>query len=118
MSQSASETIIQICQALYSKGLTPTTALIKSRLLEPLPLPSIISGLRAWQASAHKGGAVDANENLEREKNRRVTDEAENIADKGEASLSLKVERLESQVKALQATVKALQAEVAALTRQ
>jgi hypothetical protein len=43
--------IFQACQSLVQEGKQPTVALIKTRLTTPLPLPSIIAGLKAFQAN-------------------------------------------------------------------
>ena len=43
--------IIEICRQLDSEGKTPSVALIKARLIKPVPLPIVIAGLKQWQAN-------------------------------------------------------------------
>lgn len=41
--------VIEACQRIQQAGGTPTTALIRSKLGSPVPLPDIIKGLKSWQ---------------------------------------------------------------------
>lgn len=43
------EEIITVANALYSKGKKPTVALVKNKLSQPTPLPTIIAVLKTWQ---------------------------------------------------------------------
>ncbi|WP_199609306.1 hypothetical protein [Flocculibacter collagenilyticus] len=43
--------IFAIANQLKAKGVEPTTALIKTRLSKPMPLPFIIQVLKAWKAT-------------------------------------------------------------------
>lgn len=46
--------IILIAQQLVQEGKTPTTALLKARLPNNIPLPMIIQGLKMWQGDPNK----------------------------------------------------------------
>ncbi len=43
--------VVKVAQLLAKEGKTPSVALIKSRLANPLSLTQIIQGLKSWQAN-------------------------------------------------------------------
>ncbi|NVK24417.1 MAG: hypothetical protein HWE10_05785 [Gammaproteobacteria bacterium] len=43
--------VIEVCQQLTDEGKQPSVALIKPRLAQPLPMPTIIAGLKSFKAN-------------------------------------------------------------------
>jgi len=52
--------IFAIIAQLVKEGKTPTTALIKSRLPQPLPLATILQALTAWRRNPQLAQPADA----------------------------------------------------------
>ncbi|MBV7300060.1 hypothetical protein [Enterovibrio paralichthyis] len=88
MSKDFTSVLQQAIDTLVAEQKTPSVALIKSRLSEPVPMPLIISALQRWK----KNGTVPKVELVEKEK-----DAQQRIAE------------LEAQVKALTARIEALE---------
>jgi hypothetical protein len=94
--------VILICQQLHTKGIEPTTAMIRAKLGRPLPLPNIIQGLRRWQANPEQRAESPA-PIKDRSANTNVNDAAAEIRE------------LKSRVASLEGALTALQAEVSGL---
>jgi hypothetical protein len=86
--------IIQACQQLVQEGKSPSVALIKSRLTRNFPLPTIIAGLKRWQANPDLN--IESPEPTNSENDREVT-------------LEQRVTELEAQVRDLAALVKSIE---------
>jgi hypothetical protein len=97
--------VILICQQLHSKGIEPSTAMIKAKLGRPLPLPKIIQGLRRWQANPEQRVESPAP----------IKDEPANT---NVNDTSAEIRELKSRVASLESALTALQAEVAGVKRQ
>lgn len=91
----SSNEIISICQQLSSEGKQPSVALIKARLANKQPLPSIIAGLKQWQANPNS-------------KIKEQTVEQESVTT---LPLEQRVTQLEKEVLELKNIIKQLQAE-------
>lgn len=83
--------IFDICQQLQQEGKEPSVALIKGRLRQRLPLPSIIAGLKQWKSNPEMK-QVEAQQEVVEE----------------ELSLEKRVEILESIVAELKAEIATL----------
>lgn len=88
--------IIQLCQQISEKGLTPSLALIKSHSTEPLPMQAIIKVLQQWK---HNPQAL-----LSSTAKNSKTDTAQE-----KQSLEQRVQQLEQQVAALTAMLNKMQ---------
>lgn len=85
------EAIIEVCQQLKSEGKEPSVALIKARLTKPQPLPTVISGLKAWKNNPNH-----------------VVVSTPVVEEKNAPSLEERVEKLEQQVKDLNKVIEHL----------
>lgn len=52
MSSEITQALTDAIDALVNEGKEPSVALIKSRLVDPLPMPLIIKALQSWKSSA------------------------------------------------------------------
>lgn len=91
----SSNEIISICQQLSSEGKQPSVALIKARLANKQPLPSIIAGLKQWQANP----------------NAKVEERSVEAESATTLPLEQRVAQLEAEVLELKSVIKQLQAE-------
>ena len=66
-----SEEILTIANKIANTGKLPSVALVKGRLTKTVPLPIIISILKAWQHEPEYTTVV-TNESVENKKNRQV----------------------------------------------
>jgi hypothetical protein len=95
------QTIITICHQLNSEGKQPSVALVKGRMGKLCPLPTIISGIKSWQA----------NPNLKEISNAEATTETH-------PEPTNKVEQLEIRVKQLETEMSDLRALIAELSNK
>ena len=96
-------TVITVCQALTNEGKKPTTALVRSRLSSPLPLATVMKGIKSFNANPRVDipAPIKANEQSEEEC----------------CQCSKKVRELQAQVNKLSQSLTTLQAQVAALSQ-
>lgn len=86
--------VITACQQLVDEGKEPSVALIKPRLPSPLPLPTIIAGLKSFKANP----------------NQAVSEKKEAASTVADDSLEQRVQRLEEEVVQLKSMIQQLQA--------
>lgn len=99
-----SDEISIIANQLANQGITPSVALIKSKLSQPVPLPQIITILKHWQ---HEPTFVQLDENLSKTENEDIDASAFN--NKAIASLIAEaIKPLELEIKALKTLVEKL----------
>ncbi|MFM7968091.1 DNA-binding protein [Aeromonas sp. A-5] len=51
---SAQAEIIRIANELAAKGLTPSTAMVKARLSQPVPMAELLKVLSQWKQQPHR----------------------------------------------------------------
>jgi hypothetical protein len=88
--------IILACQQLVREGKSPSVALVKSRLTRNYPLPTIIAGLKQWQANPELN--IEPAKPIDSENDSEVT-------------LEQRVAELEAQVRELTAQLKSIKNE-------
>ncbi|MDN4500916.1 hypothetical protein QX776_00730 [Alteromonadaceae bacterium BrNp21-10] len=88
--------IIQACQHISEKGLTPSVALIKGHSAEPLPMQAIIKVLQQWKQNPQTLLA-------------QLATPPANIKPAANDNLELRIQQLEQQVAELTAAIKMLQ---------
>lgn len=49
LTQDVSQELKEILEKLVSDGKTPTVAMVKARLSQPVPMPALISVIRSWK---------------------------------------------------------------------
>lgn len=79
--------IFKIANQLKANGQTPTTALIKARLSQPQPIPTIIAALQRWKSNPEQFQSVGQN-----------TETPETTTEAGELSTEQRIQQLENEV--------------------
>lgn len=89
----SSNEIISVCQQIAQEGKEPSVALIKARLINKQPLPTIVAGLKQWRANP----------------NAIIEQSAKEPVDQDALPLEQRVAKLEAEVMELKSMIKQLQ---------
>lgn len=58
----SAQEIIRIANELAAKGITPSTAMVKARLSQPVPMAELLKVLSQWKQQPQTAEALPANE--------------------------------------------------------
>ena len=93
--------IYRIATRLANEGKTPSVALIKANLGQPLPLAQVIKGLQNWQSNPELGN-VEAKEKVEPLNESEIDNDLAKIIENATRPLVQRIEQLEAKLETLE----------------